>query len=141
MLAGKMEDHSRRGGPSEDPDAAMLDKAIETVVDLERQLLALYQEVSALRDFEDEAVQAGEGFDDLIARLKVAAHKTIDDVSYLVAHTDRANTDKASLIVLLAIGLAGEVRASEEAKKQTSSQSTRTYFARSLSDDPPRKDL
>lgn len=140
MLAGEME-YPTQGGSSADPDTAMLDNTIETVVDLERQLMALYQEVSALRDFEDEAVEADEGFDDLIARLKVAAHKTIDDISYLVAHTDRAKTDKASLILLLAIGLAGEVRASEKAKMQVSSKSSQTYFSWSLSDDPPRKDL
>lgn len=117
----------------------MSDNATDTVVDLERQLTTLYEEVSALRDFEDEAVEAYEGVDDLIARLKVAALKTINDISYLVVHKDRSNTGKASLILLLSIGLAGEVRAGEEAGKQISAESNRPYFSPSSSDDPPRK--
>lgn len=119
----------------------MPDNAIETVVDLERQLLDLYQELSALRDFEDEASPQAQTFDDLTARLKAQALATIDDIRYLVAHSDRSNTDKASLILLLAIGFAGEVRASENAREQTVSRPSQPYISRSSSDDGPRQDI
>lgn len=119
----------------------MPDNAIETVFDLEHQVLDLYQELSALRDFEDEAMEADVRFDDMIARLKVAALTTIDDIHYLVAHMDRSNTDKASLILLLAIGFAGEVRASEKARNQATSEAGQTWYSRSPSNDRPRKYL
>lgn len=119
----------------------MPDNAIETVVDLERQVLDLYQELSALRDFEDAAMEADERFEDLIARLKVAALTTIDDIRHLIAHMDRSNTDKASLILLLAIGFAGEVRAIEKARKQNACEVGQTWYPRSSSNDRPRKDL
>jgi len=105
-----------------------------------RQLLDLYRELAALRDFEDEALESDERFDELIARLKLAALKTIDDVRDLVTHKDRSNTDKASLILLLAIGFAGEVRASENARTNNPHESTQTYFSRNSSNDLARKD-
>ena len=119
----------------------MPDNVIESVVDLERQLLVLYRELSALCDFEDEASPQAEAFDELTARLKAQALTTIDDIRYLVAHMDKSNTDKACLILLLAIGFAGEVRASENAREQTVSESSQPYTSRSSPDDGPRQDL
>ena len=96
----------------------MPNNAIEFVVDLELELMDLYRELSALRDFENEAPESNENFDEWIARLKNEALNTIDGLRYLIAHKDRSNTDKASIILLLAISFAGEVRASEEAREQ-----------------------
>lgn len=119
----------------------MTEDSIETIVEIERQLLDLYRELAALRDFEDETPEPDEKFDELIARLKSAALKTIDNVRYLIAHKDRSNTDEASLILLLALGFAGEVRASENARKNNPSEPRQTYYTRGPSDDLPRKDL
>ncbi len=96
----------------------MPDNATESVVDLELELLDLYRDISALSEFENEAQESDENFDKWIARLKKEALNTIDGLRYLIAHKDRSNTDKASIILLLAISLAGEVRASEEAREQ-----------------------
>ena len=96
----------------------MPNNAIESVVDLELELMDLYRELSALRDFENEAPESDENFDEWIARLKNEALNTIDGLRDLIAHKDRSNTDKASIILLLAISFAGEVRASEEAREQ-----------------------
>ena len=96
----------------------MPDKAIESVVDLELELLDMYRELSALREFENEAPESDENFDKWIARLKKEALNTIDGLRYLIAHKDRSNTDKASIILLLAISLAGELRDSEVAREQ-----------------------
>lgn len=95
------------------------DNPVETVVQLERQLLDLHRELSALRDFEGDAANHDERFDELRAHLKAEALATIDGIRSLVVHMDRSNTDKATLIVLLAIGFAGEVRASEKARAQS----------------------
>ena len=119
----------------------MPDNAIEDDVDLEQQLLDLYQELSALRDIENEATEQDERFDELIARLKAKALNTIDDIRYLVVDKDRANTDKASLILLLSLGFAGEVRANEETRQHPFAEPDQVSHPRSPSDAFSRKDL
>jgi len=119
----------------------MPDNAIEDDVDLEQQLLDLYQELSALRDIENEETKQDERFDELVARLKAKALNTIDHIRYLVVDKDRSNTDKACLILLLSLGFAGEVRANEETRQQPFAEPDQVSHPRTPSSAFSRKDL
>jgi len=74
-----------------------------------RQLAALYETEIAQQDFEREVPEQHNKLDELVARFKPGSLRRIDDIRSVIACKGHSSTDRASLILLIAICIVVEV--------------------------------
>jgi len=85
-----------------------------TFDEFEKELQLLYVELMAVRDFEVESPEQHERFDDLIARFRPNSVGRIEDLRSIIASKGHTTTDRAALILLIAICFSVEVGAKEK---------------------------